>query len=106
MQKVSAALLLLLAATAAAQRSSKQVIPAAASTATEPAKGKPVIMDFQQLGECTKDSGLSPHLEYCATQSSLTKPGEAHWYRFNVLQEESALTLHFLLRTQNGRVRM
>uniref|UniRef100_A0A383WD12 Malectin-like domain-containing protein n=1 Tax=Tetradesmus obliquus TaxID=3088 RepID=A0A383WD12_TETOB len=114
----TAAVLLLLAVTATAQQqqqqqaqqqlesAKRQVIPAAASTATEPAKGKPIIMDFQQLGDCTKDTGLSPAVDFCSTQSALTKPGQAHWYRFNVLEANSAFTLHFLVRTQNGRVRM
>ncbi|KAF6253460.1 hypothetical protein COO60DRAFT_419479 [Scenedesmus sp. NREL 46B-D3] len=111
--RTAAAVLLLLAVAATAQReqpqtesAARQVIPAAASTATDPAQGKPVIMDFQQLGDCTKDTGLSAATDFCSTQTALTKPGQAHWYRFNVLEADSAFTLHFLVRTQNGRVRM
>lgn len=111
--RTAAAVLLLLAVAATAQHeqpqtesAARQVIPAAASTATDPAQGKPVIMDFQQLGDCTKDTGLSAATDFCSTQTALTKPGQAHWYRFNVLEADSAFTLHFLVRTQNGRVRM
>eukprot|EP00878_Enallax_costatus_P025108 GHUV01026831.1.p1 GENE.GHUV01026831.1~~GHUV01026831.1.p1 ORF type:complete len:723 (+),score=195.48 GHUV01026831.1:793-2961(+) len=101
---LSAAVLLAAATIAAAQPN--QVIPAAANTAAAPAPGRPVIFDFKDLGDCTADTGLTAQQEYCQTSASLTKPGQAHWYRFNVLEEQSALTLHFLITTQNGRVRM
>lgn len=101
---LSAAVLVASALLAAAQPN--QVIPAAADTSAAPAPGRPLILDFKDLGDCTADTGLTAQQEYCQTSAALTKPGQAHWYRFNVLEEQSALTLHFLIRTQNGRVRM
>lgn len=99
------ALLIAVAATTTAAQPN-QVIPAAADTATSSAAGKPVLVDLRQLGACTADTGLSATQEFCETAATLTKPSQAHWYRFNVLETDAAFTLHFLIRVQNGRVRM
>lgn len=101
--------LALLATVAAAQSASApvkgQVVPAAASTAG-PAGQQVGQLELQQLGECTDEHGISSAMEKCQTTATLTKPGQSHWYRFYVNDADSAFTLHLMLRTQNGRVRM
>jgi hypothetical protein len=103
---------LLLAVTAAAQAqptaaqaNKGKVVPAAASQA--PPVGQQVgQLEFQELGECTAKAGLHSGLEKCVTSAVLTKPGQSHWYRLQVSEQDTAFSLHLLNRVQNGRVRM
>lgn len=84
--------------------SAHHVMPAAASVAPE---GAPTgRVSFLQLGKCTADTGMSSNLGTCAANAALTRPGQSAWYRFNVLEGDSAFTLRLLIRVQNGRVRM
>jgi hypothetical protein len=90
---------------AAAQPNKGKVVPAAASQA--PPVGQQIgHLELQELGECTAKDGLSSSIEKCQTSAVLTKPGQSHWYRFVVNEENAAFSLHLLNRVQNGRVRM
>lgn len=105
-------MVLLLAVSAAAQATQSpaqankgKVAPAAASQA--PPVGQQVgQLELQDLGECTGKDGLSSAIEKCQTSAVLTKPGQSHWYRFQVTEHDNAFSLHLLARVQNGRVRM
>jgi hypothetical protein len=90
---------------AAEQPNKGKVVPAAASQA--PPVGQQIgQLELQELGECTAKDGLSSHIEKCQTSAVLTKPGQSHWYRFVVNEDNAAFSLHLLNRVQNGRVRM
>lgn len=103
---------LVLAVTAAAQSqptaanpNKGKVVPAAASQA--PPVGQQIgHLELQELGECTAKAGLGSQIEKCQTSAVLTKPGQSHWYRFVVNEDNAAFTLHLLTRVQNGRIRM
>jgi hypothetical protein len=89
----------------AAEANKGKVVPAAATQA--PPIGQQVgQLELQELGNCTAKSGLSSSMEKCSTSAVLTKPGQSHWYRFYVTEQDAAFTLHLLARVQNGRIRM